>query len=169
MILRRNGLNIPSSFSRITRLDINFHPYVLVERHLLKPQDSARRPVFCQWFIQQCNQNQNFFNNFSSSDEAVFSLNSEVNTRNVDWYAPYGSRHSADHYVEHMQGTDQVKLCMGWIDWEWRRTGASLRQRKFECPKIFANFKVQRCPEGFKKPWCQFEHFYGSKTERHHI
>ena len=46
-------------------------------------------------------------------DEAVFSLNSEVNTRNVIKYAPYGNGHPADHYVELAQGTDQVMVWVG--------------------------------------------------------
>ncbi len=47
------------------------------------------------------------------SDEAVFSLNSEVNTRNVIKYAPYGKGHPADHYVEFVQGDDQVMVWVG--------------------------------------------------------
>ena len=37
-----------------------------------------------------------------TSDEAVLSLNSEVNTGNVIRYALYGNGHPPDHYVEDM-------------------------------------------------------------------
>ena len=39
------------------------------------------------------------------SDEASFSLNSEVNTHNVVKYAARGNGHLDDNYVEHSQGT----------------------------------------------------------------
>ena len=49
-----------------------------------------------------------------TSDDAVFSLNSEVNTRTVVKYVPHGKRETDDHYVEQMQGTEQNKSWYGW-------------------------------------------------------
>ena len=111
---RRNGLNLSrSSFNRIVRLDIHFFPYVLIKRQALRPQDPAARLVFCRWFTQQCNINPVFLQNVVTSDEAIFSLNSEVNTRNVVRYAPYGDGHPPDHYIEHVQGADQLMVWVG--------------------------------------------------------
>ena len=47
------------------------------------------------------------------SDEATFSLNSEVNTHNVIHYAPYGQGHLANHFVEFEQGADIVMAWAG--------------------------------------------------------
>ena len=85
---RRNGLGISrSSFNRIVRQDILFNPYVLVKRQELRPNDPAQRPAFCNWFKAECNNNPNFLRNVLTLDEAVFSLDFEVNTRNVVKYS----------------------------------------------------------------------------------
>ena len=110
---RRNGLNLsPASFLRIMR-DIRFHPYVLVSRQKLEPVDLPRRVVFCNWFLQMINRQNNFLDNLIVSDEAIFSLNSEVNSKNVIKYAQRGQGHPPDHYVEFKQGADQVMVWMG--------------------------------------------------------
>ena len=44
---------------------------------------------------------------------AVFSLNLEVNTRNVIRYSLYGDGHTADHYIEFAQGAAQVMVWVG--------------------------------------------------------
>ena len=47
---RRNGLGLSSStFNRITRLDLQFHPYQMIKRQQLLPGDRERRLAFCQW------------------------------------------------------------------------------------------------------------------------
>ena len=51
--------------------------------------------------------------NLISSDEAIFSLNSEVNTRNVRCYSHFGDGHPDDHYVEFKQGADQLMVWAG--------------------------------------------------------
>ena len=111
---RRNGLGIcKSSFSRIVRQDIKFHPYVLVKQETLLPRDPALRLEFCHWFTQKCKEDQAFLSNIVTSDEAVFSLNSEVNTHNVINYGPYGQGHPNDHYIERQQGARQVMVWIG--------------------------------------------------------
>ena len=110
---RRNGLNLtPSSFHRIVK-DIKVHPYVLIRRQKLENADPPRRLAFCNWFLQTSNNDPNFLRNLIVSDEAIFSLNSEVNTRNVIRYSEYGHGHPEDHYVEFQQGNDQVMVWMG--------------------------------------------------------
>ena len=58
-------------------------------------------------------QNPGFLNNLVSSDEAVFSLNSEVNTHNVIRYARSGQGHPQDHYIGNRQVADQVLVWVG--------------------------------------------------------
>ena len=108
---RRNGLNLsPSSFLRITK-ELKLHPYVLVKKQKLKDGDPARRLAFCNWF-QNMN-NANFLQNLIISDEAIFSLNSDVNSKNVIYYSRYGQGHPPEHYIEFEQGADQIMVWMG--------------------------------------------------------
>ena len=108
---RRNGLGISrSSFNRIVRQDIWFHAYVLVKRQELRPNDPAQRLAFCNWFEAEYNNNPNFLSNLETSDETVFSLNSEVDTRNVVKYSLYGNGHPNDHYLEHRQGAARLMV-----------------------------------------------------------
>ena len=71
---RDNGLLTKSSFNRITKRDLKFHPY-----HMYLD--------FCEWFSGQ---NTRFLPNFVISDEANFAMNGVVNTWNVRKYAPKG-------------------------------------------------------------------------------
>ena len=111
---RRNGLGLTrASFLRIVNLDIKFHPYVLIRRQKLVQGDPARRVTFCNRLIENCRENPNFLDNLITSDEAIFSLNSEVNTRNVVRYAERGTGHPDDHYVEFSQGEDKIMVWVG--------------------------------------------------------
>ena len=111
---RRNGLGLSrSSFNRIVRCDLRFHPYVLFTNQALRPQDPELRLGFCQWFVQNCEGNDNFLPNLITSDEAIFSLNSEVNTKNSVKYSKYGQGHPPDHYIGHQQGAAQVMVWVG--------------------------------------------------------
>ena len=58
-------------------------------------------------------QNPGFLNNLVSSDEAVFSPNSDVNTHNVIKYARYGQGHPQDRYTGNRHGSDQVLVRVG--------------------------------------------------------
>ena len=111
---RRNGLGLSRrTFQRIVRLDLNFHPYVLIRRQKLKDGDPAQRLAFCNQFVNTVEQNPGFLDQLIVSDEAIFSLNSEINTRNVRKYAAHGDGHPADHYVEFFKGADQVMVWVG--------------------------------------------------------
>ena len=48
-----------------------------------------------------------------TSDEAILSLNSEVNTENAVKYSKYGEGHPPDHYIGHQQGAAQVMVWVG--------------------------------------------------------
>ena len=111
---RRNGLGLsPTSFLRIVERDINFHPYVLIKRHRLRAGDPAQRLAFCTRLVNTVTHNPNFLDQLVVSDEALFSLNSEVNTHNAIHYTPYGQGHLANHSVEFEQGADSVMVWIG--------------------------------------------------------
>ena len=75
---RRNGLGLSqSSFVRIVNR-LNYHPYVLIRRHKLKPGDPAQRMTFCNWFLESVRDNDNFLSQLIVSDEAIFSLNTVI-------------------------------------------------------------------------------------------
>ena len=87
---RRNPLAIPkSSFNRITKCDIKWHPYKMHVVQELKPGDYARRRRFCNWFLPHSH-NIRFMSSIVIGDEAVFCMNGTVNTQNVRCYAPKG-------------------------------------------------------------------------------
>ena len=58
--------------------------------HELKLADYPRRVNFCNWFLQQC-RNANFLNRLYIGDEASFSMNGDINTRNMHYYAQKGN------------------------------------------------------------------------------
>ena len=88
---RRNAVAVSkSSFNRITKLDIRWHPYRMHVRHELLPNDLLRRLRYSKWF-NECCRNQNFLQSIIIRDEAGFALNGEVNSHNVREYAPKGN------------------------------------------------------------------------------
>ena len=94
-------------------LDIKFHRYVVITGQKLREGDPVQRMAFCNRLVHTVEQNPQFLDQLIVSDEAVFSLNSYVNTRNVIQYAPYGNGYPADHCVEFAQGADQVMVWVG--------------------------------------------------------
>ena len=86
---RRNPLvNITkSTFNNITRLDLQWHPYIMERRHSLRPEDLQRRMTYCQWLV---NTQPRFLSDVLIGDEATFPMNAKVNSRNVRKYAPKG-------------------------------------------------------------------------------
>ena len=88
---RRNGLGLSSSsFSRITNLDLRFHPYQMHIRHQLVAADLERRQTFARWMLRRCRRNARFLESITVGDEAAFALNDHVNNHNVLEYAPKG-------------------------------------------------------------------------------
>ena len=77
VVSRRNGVGISkTTFNKITKYDLKFHPYRIHRRHGLRPTDFPRR--------------ERFLTNLIISDEARFAMNGKVNTQNVRHYAPKG-------------------------------------------------------------------------------
>jgi hypothetical protein len=74
-----------SSFNRITKHDIKWHPY----RMYVQQELFARRLRFSVWLNEHCRQ-ENCLNYFIIGDEASFVMNGEVNTQNVREYVPKG-------------------------------------------------------------------------------
>ena len=69
---RRNAVAVSkSSFNRITKLDIRWHPYRMHVRHELLPNDLPRRLRYSNWFNERC-RNQNFLQSIIIGDEAGF-------------------------------------------------------------------------------------------------
>ena len=78
---RRNGLGLPhSTFNRITRLDLDFHPYQMIKWHELLPGDRQRRSAFCQWLLARPAR---FLDDLLIGDESGFAMNAMVNTHNL--------------------------------------------------------------------------------------
>ena len=87
---RRNGLVISrSSFNRITKFKLRWHPYRMHIRHSLLQTDFPGRVHSSKWWIRQC-QRVHFTANVVIGDEAGFMMNGEVNTHNICRYAPKG-------------------------------------------------------------------------------
>ena len=87
---RRNGLGLTqSTFNRITRLDLRWHPYQMIRRHELFERDYARRVHFCVWLLARPPR---FLKDLCIGDESAFCLNGSLNTHNVRQCASHGQK-----------------------------------------------------------------------------
>ena len=108
---RRNFLGLSAStFNRITRNDLRWHPYKIKVVQKLKPQDFPRRIAFCNWFTVRCH-NVRFLPNIIIGDEACFSMNGKVCTQNVRCYAPQGQ--SPDYIYERSDQRHKLHVWIG--------------------------------------------------------
>ena len=83
MSSRRNPVPVTqSTFNRITRLELRWHPYRMHVRHELLDTDWPRLLRFSNWFNRQC-EKQDFLDRLIIGDEARFEMNGKVNTQNV--------------------------------------------------------------------------------------
>ena len=105
---RRNGLEISqSSFVRIVKYDLKWHPYEMRVRHQLKPTDFDRR--ISEWIIEKC-RDRRFLANLIIGDEAGFAINGKVNSQNVREYAPHGERPEINYAVN-----ESRERCTVWV------------------------------------------------------
>ena len=87
---------------------------MLIRTQKLRGGDPVPRLAFCKQFVDMVEQNPaGFLDHLIVSDEAVFSLNSKINTKNVREYAACGEGNPPNHYVEFQQGADQVMVWVG--------------------------------------------------------
>ena len=90
---RRNNLAhlTKSSFNRIVKFDLKFHPFRMIIRHQLFYGYLQRRINFCNWF--QARPARFFERDILIGDEATFTMDGCVNTWNVRSYAPRNGNH----------------------------------------------------------------------------
>ena len=75
VVARRDGVGISkTTFNKITKYDLKFHPYRIHLRHGWRPNDFPPRERFCHWFLRNC-RNLRFLTNVIISDEAGFAMN----------------------------------------------------------------------------------------------
>ena len=70
-----------------------------MRRHKLRDGDPVQRLEFYNQLVTTVPQIPDFLDKLVVSDEAVFRLNSEINSRNVRNYVAKGDGHPDDHYV----------------------------------------------------------------------
>jgi len=80
---RKNGLGLSqSTFQRIVKNDLKWHPYKNHQRHQLTDKDIEMRTLFSKWFAGYCS-NEHFVSRFVIGGEASFELNGRVNSLNT--------------------------------------------------------------------------------------
>ena len=77
-------LSQKNPFNRITRNDLNFHPYQVHTQQALEARDPPRIE-FCHWLLGRLPR---FVVHTLIGDEAAFFINGKVNTWNMQEYAP---------------------------------------------------------------------------------
>ena len=75
-----------SSTQNIVKKKLQLHAYKVQVCHQLQPGDFTRRIEFCEWFLQN-SEDQDFLGGLIMSDEAHFSLNGHVNRQNMRFWA----------------------------------------------------------------------------------
>ena len=109
---RRNGLQLSqSTFNRITRLDLQYHPYQMIKRHEFVGRDQERRMAFSNWLLARPPW---FLENLLIGDEACFCLNSSLNTHNIRQY-------DATRLLIWEERFSAKCNCLDWPsrEWEW--------------------------------------------------
>ncbi|KAF2355758.1 Protein of unknown function DUF4817 [Trinorchestia longiramus] len=106
---RKNGLGkSKSTFNRIVKLELKWHPYKMHVRHKLLDTDLPRRLNFAQWFLQKIDR---FIEDIVIGDKAAFHLNGKVNSHNVRRYAPKNNPPDFNYNVEISR--EKVSIWMG--------------------------------------------------------
>ncbi|KAF2346763.1 Protein of unknown function DUF4817 [Trinorchestia longiramus] len=95
---RKNRLGkSKSTFNRIVKLELKWHPYKMHMRHKLLDTGLPRRLNFAQWFLEK---NDQFIEDIVIGDEAAFYLNGKVNSHNVRRFAPKNNPPDFNYDVE---------------------------------------------------------------------
>ena len=96
-----------SSFHRGVR-KLGYHPYKLHRRHILKAGDMVKRVRMATHVLQNYEENPDWINNLWMSDEAVFSLNGNVNSKNVVCYSEKGAGRPENFCIDLSKHADSV-------------------------------------------------------------
>ncbi|KAF2354742.1 Protein of unknown function DUF4817 [Trinorchestia longiramus] len=106
---RKNGLGkSKSTFNRIVKLELKWHPYKMHVRYKLLDTDLPQRLNFAQWILQT---NDRLIEDIVIGDEAAFHLNGKVNSHNVRRYAPKNNPPDFNYDVEISR--EKVSIWMG--------------------------------------------------------
>ena len=84
---RSQELNISRSSLRVILVkDLNMYPYSIQIKQSLTNADMVKRTEMCQWFADKLEEDETFLDDVWFSDEAHFTLNGQVNSKNyVFW------------------------------------------------------------------------------------
>lgn len=80
-----------------------YKPYKIHVSQSLRPGDSVRREVFCNWLIQHLNDNDNFLNTIIWSDESKFTNQGLFNRNNEHYW-------SVENPRQHREIRNQVRF-----------------------------------------------------------
>ena len=98
------------TFNRIVSKDLNWHPYRMQRRHVLKAGDFEIRLQFCNWFSGHADDHR-FILSMIIGDEAGFSMSTRVNSQNVREYAPRGQQPNFDYAV--LESRERLTVWVG--------------------------------------------------------
>lgn len=106
---RRNGLNLSqSTFNRITRMDIKFHPYRVLRSQKITPHNVTLRLEMGRLLSLKSKE---WYSHLSVSDEAWFSLGGHVfNRKNTVLYSPHGGGTPEQWFSESSQAQSKVMV-----------------------------------------------------------
>ncbi|CAM1299642.1 Uncharacterised protein r2_g956 [Pycnogonum litorale] len=65
----------------------------------LNDDDPDRRVQFCEWYLQQCEENEDFSTKIVWSDEATFKLNGSINRHNCTYWGPENPHVTVERHV----------------------------------------------------------------------
>ena len=84
--IRKNNSQLSrSTFNRIVKKDLRWHPFKIHLRHQLFKNDCLRRRQFVDWLLHKPAR---FLDTIVIGDEAAFFLNGKVNSHNIRQYSP---------------------------------------------------------------------------------
>lgn len=82
---QETGLSV-STIQRVLKKH-KIHPYKFIPVHTLEEGDAARRQVFCNWFLQRCGEDRQFYKKILWSDESSFSNRGMFNRKNNHYWS----------------------------------------------------------------------------------
>lgn len=109
--VQENPLTSTRELSRLTEISkasvhvilkkYNYHPYHTQLHQELRQRDHAVRMEFCQWALNQLNEDEDFFKYVMFCDESTFHKNGFVNTHNFHYYDTVNPRRTQNIYSQY--------------------------------------------------------------------